>query len=127
MLAHACSNLAACYTKLGAYPEGVKAADKCIELAPSFAKGYSRKGGSLPALAFGYQGSCSSWRMQTSGVDDMQCRKMAIREGHAHAGVVYCTATLRTTAVPQLHVLAQFTAHAYNISGLGLRWNGTRS
>lgn len=38
------SNLAACYTKLGAYPEGVKAADKCIELAPEFAKGYSRKG-----------------------------------------------------------------------------------
>mmetsp|Transcript_40369 Transcript_40369/g.89645 ORF Transcript_40369/g.89645 Transcript_40369/m.89645 type:complete len:579 (+) Transcript_40369:115-1851(+) len=38
------SNLAACYTKLGAYPEGVKAADKCIELAPTFAKGYSRKG-----------------------------------------------------------------------------------
>lgn len=38
------SNLAACYTKLGAYPEGIKAADKCIELQPSFAKGYSRKG-----------------------------------------------------------------------------------
>ncbi|GAX84944.1 hypothetical protein CEUSTIGMA_g12365.t1 [Chlamydomonas eustigma] len=38
------SNLAACYTKLGAYPEGVKAADKCIELEPSFVKGYSRKG-----------------------------------------------------------------------------------
>ncbi|KXZ56970.1 hypothetical protein GPECTOR_1g876 [Gonium pectorale] len=38
------SNLAACYTKLGAYPEGVKAADKCIELKPDFVKGYSRKG-----------------------------------------------------------------------------------
>lgn len=38
------SNLAACYTKLGAYPEGIKAADKCIELAPDFVKGYSRKG-----------------------------------------------------------------------------------
>lgn len=38
------SNLAACYTKLGAYPEGIKAADKCIELEPSFAKGYVRKG-----------------------------------------------------------------------------------
>jgi hypothetical protein len=38
------SNLAACYTKLGAYPEGIKAADRCIELAPTFAKGYSRKG-----------------------------------------------------------------------------------
>lgn len=38
------SNLAACYTKLVAYPEGIKAADKCIELAPTFAKGYSRKG-----------------------------------------------------------------------------------
>nr|QKY15294.1 heat shock protein STi (STI) [Polytomella parva] len=38
------SNLAACYTKLGAYPDGVKFADKCIELNPTFAKGYSRKG-----------------------------------------------------------------------------------
>eukprot|EP00775_Hariotina_reticulata_P012626 gene12626-12756_t len=38
------SNLAACYTKLGAYPEGLKAAEKCIELAPDFVKGYSRKG-----------------------------------------------------------------------------------
>lgn len=38
------SNLAASYTKLVAYPEGLKAADKCIELAPAFAKGYSRKG-----------------------------------------------------------------------------------
>ena len=38
------SNLAACYTKLGAYPEGVKAADRCIDLAPTFVKGYSRKG-----------------------------------------------------------------------------------
>jgi tetratricopeptide (TPR) repeat protein len=38
------SNLAACYTKLGAYPEGIKAADRCIELEPSFVKGYSRKG-----------------------------------------------------------------------------------
>uniref|UniRef100_A0A7S0RRP4 STI1 domain-containing protein n=1 Tax=Chlamydomonas leiostraca TaxID=1034604 RepID=A0A7S0RRP4_9CHLO len=38
------SNLAACYTKLGAYPDGIKVADKCIELAPTFAKGYSRKG-----------------------------------------------------------------------------------
>ncbi len=38
------SNLAACYTKLGAYPEGVKAAEQCIALAPTFAKGYSRKG-----------------------------------------------------------------------------------
>eukprot|EP00798_Chlamydomonas_sp_ICE-L_P007949 gene7949-1165_t len=31
------SNLAASYTKLGAYPEGVKAVDKCIELNPTFA------------------------------------------------------------------------------------------
>eukprot|EP00882_Tetradesmus_deserticola_P003191 GHRQ01003382.1.p1 GENE.GHRQ01003382.1~~GHRQ01003382.1.p1 ORF type:complete len:345 (+),score=190.36 GHRQ01003382.1:139-1173(+) len=38
------SNLAACYTKLGAYPEGLKAADRCVELAPDFVKGYSRKG-----------------------------------------------------------------------------------
>ena len=38
------SNRAACYTKLGAFAEGIKDADACIELAPGFAKGYSRKG-----------------------------------------------------------------------------------
>ncbi|CAG9463981.1 unnamed protein product [Pedinophyceae sp. YPF-701] len=37
------SNRAACYTKLGAWSEGLKDADKCIELAPSFIKGYIRK------------------------------------------------------------------------------------
>ncbi|KAF8109856.1 LOW QUALITY PROTEIN: hypothetical protein N665_0090s0038 [Sinapis alba] len=35
---------AACYTKLGAMPEGLKDAEKCIELDPTFSKGYSRKG-----------------------------------------------------------------------------------
>ncbi|KAK9807977.1 hypothetical protein WJX73_009842 [Symbiochloris irregularis] len=38
------SNRAACYTKLTAFPEGIKDADECIRLAPDFAKGYSRKG-----------------------------------------------------------------------------------
>ncbi|KAL0643729.1 hypothetical protein Bca4012_042019 [Brassica carinata] len=38
------SNRAACYTKLGAMPEGLKDAEKCIELDPTFSKGYSRKG-----------------------------------------------------------------------------------
>ena len=38
------SNRAACYIKLGALPEAEKDADKCIELCPSFSKGYSRKG-----------------------------------------------------------------------------------
>ncbi|EHA8588492.1 hsp70-Hsp90 organizing protein [Cocos nucifera] len=38
------SNRAACYTKLGAMPEGLKDAEKCIELDPSFSKGYTRKG-----------------------------------------------------------------------------------
>jgi stress-induced-phosphoprotein 1 len=38
------SNRAACYTKLGALPEGLKDANKCIELDPTFVKGYSRKG-----------------------------------------------------------------------------------
>ncbi|CAA7029063.1 unnamed protein product [Microthlaspi erraticum] len=37
------SNRAACYTKLGAMPEGLKDAEKCIELDPTFSKGYSRK------------------------------------------------------------------------------------
>ncbi|CAD5196981.1 unnamed protein product [Musa acuminata subsp. malaccensis] len=38
------SNRAACYTKLGALPEGLKDAEKCIELDSSFSKGYTRKG-----------------------------------------------------------------------------------
>ncbi|CAK9235321.1 unnamed protein product [Sphagnum troendelagicum] len=42
--AKAYSSRAACYTKLGAFPERLKDADKCIEFYPSFAKGYSRKG-----------------------------------------------------------------------------------
>ncbi|KAM7491258.1 hypothetical protein LguiA_034179 [Lonicera macranthoides] len=38
------SNRAACYTKLGALPEGLKDAEKCIEIDPTFSKGYTRKG-----------------------------------------------------------------------------------
>ncbi|KAJ3680301.1 hypothetical protein LUZ60_016579 [Juncus effusus] len=38
------SNRAACYTKLGALPEGLKDAEKCLELDPTFVKGYTRKG-----------------------------------------------------------------------------------
>ena len=34
---------AVCYTKLGALPEGLKDVNNCIELDPSFTKGYSRK------------------------------------------------------------------------------------
>ena len=41
------SNRAACYTKLGAWDQGLKDADKCIELKPDFPKGYSRKVGML--------------------------------------------------------------------------------
>lgn len=38
------SNRAACYTKLGAFYEALKDANKCIELEPTFVKGYIRKG-----------------------------------------------------------------------------------
>lgn len=38
------SNRAACYTKLGAWSEGLKDAEECIRLAPTFSKGYLRKG-----------------------------------------------------------------------------------
>lgn len=34
------SNRAACYTKLGAWNDGLKDAEKCIELEPTFIKGY---------------------------------------------------------------------------------------
>ena len=38
------SNRAACYTKLTAFNEALKDAEKCIELKPDWAKGYTRKG-----------------------------------------------------------------------------------
>ena len=38
------SNRAACYTKLCAWYDGMKDAEKCIELKPDFGKGYLRKG-----------------------------------------------------------------------------------
>jgi len=37
------TNRASCYTNIGALPEGLKDVNKCIELDPSFTKGYSRK------------------------------------------------------------------------------------
>ncbi len=44
LVAQIYSNRAACYTKLGAMPEGLKDAEKTIELAPDFVRGYERKG-----------------------------------------------------------------------------------
>ena len=41
------SNRSACYTKLAAWAEGLKDAEKCLELEPTFSKGYSRKGAVL--------------------------------------------------------------------------------
>lgn len=38
------SNRSACYTKLAAFNEALKDAEKCIEIDPKFVKGYSRKG-----------------------------------------------------------------------------------
>ena len=38
------SNRAACYTKLAAFNEALKDAEKCIDMDPTFVKGYSRKG-----------------------------------------------------------------------------------
>ena len=37
------SNRCAAYQKLGEHPTAVKDADKCIEIKPDFAKGYTRK------------------------------------------------------------------------------------
>lgn len=37
------SNRSACYTKLAAWAEGLRDAERCVALAPTFAKGYSRK------------------------------------------------------------------------------------
>jgi stress-induced-phosphoprotein 1 len=41
------SNRSACYTKLAAWAEGLKDAERCLELEPGFSKGYSRKGAVL--------------------------------------------------------------------------------
>jgi len=38
------SNRCACYTKLQAFNEASKDAEKCIELEPTWSKGYTRKG-----------------------------------------------------------------------------------
>ena len=38
------SNRSACYTKLAAFNEALKDAEKCIEIDPNFVKGYTRKG-----------------------------------------------------------------------------------
>lgn len=38
------SNRSACYTKLGALPEALKDANKCIEIDNTFVRGYARKG-----------------------------------------------------------------------------------
>lgn len=38
------SNRSACYTKLAAWSEALKDAEKCIEIEPTFIKGYTRKG-----------------------------------------------------------------------------------
>ena len=38
------SNRSACYTKLAAFNEALKDAEKCIALKPDFPKGYTRKG-----------------------------------------------------------------------------------
>lgn len=45
------SNRAACYTKLGAWNDGLKDAEECIRLAPDFAKGYRCAWGRAPSLA----------------------------------------------------------------------------
>lgn len=37
------SNRATCYTKLRALPKSLKVAKKCIELDPTFVKGYTKK------------------------------------------------------------------------------------
>jgi len=56
------SNRAACYTKLGAWSDGVKDADECIRLAPTFTKGYRRAAGAPP-----------DWRVQRGRACSFVC------------------------------------------------------
>lgn len=44
------SNRAACYTKLAAFDLGLKDCDKCLELEPTFVKGWIRKGKILQGM-----------------------------------------------------------------------------
>ena len=48
---HVCySNRSACYAALGKWDEALKDGEGCINANPGFAKGYSRKGLTVPAL-----------------------------------------------------------------------------
>jgi len=50
------------YTKLGAWSDGVKDADECIRLAPTFTKGYRRAAGAPP-----------DWRVQRGRACSFVC------------------------------------------------------
>jgi stress-induced-phosphoprotein 1 len=43
LILQAFSNRALCHIHLGAFPQGLEDAEKCIELDPNFLKGYVRK------------------------------------------------------------------------------------
>jgi len=59
------SNLSAAYFKLGALADAQKNAERCIALAPAFAKGYSRKG-AVEFLKRDYDAAMATYR---SGLD----------------------------------------------------------
>ena len=54
------SNRAACFLKLGRYAQAREDAQKCIELAPDFAKGHFRLALALQALEE-YPGACAAF------------------------------------------------------------------
>ena len=82
------SNRAACYTKLGALADGLKDADACIALAPSFVKGYSRKG-ALQFMGREYDKALTTYRLGLSKDPE---------NGECRDGVARCVGALERQA-----------------------------
>jgi stress-induced-phosphoprotein 1 len=76
------SNLSAAYFKLGALQDAEKAAERCIELAPGFAKGYSRKG-AVQFLKRDYDEAMATYRQ---GLDALERAAKEAKKDEGGAG-----------------------------------------
>jgi len=74
------SNLSAAYFKLGALADALKAAERCIELAPAFAKGYSRKG-AVEFLKRDYEEAMATYRQGLDALERAAAEARKSEEG----------------------------------------------